>query len=56
MMMFSYMMGMPGLMSVPGLYDMMSDTKDKADIITDTGNEPIPAKVKTDTLYEHACM
>ena len=55
MMMFSYMMGMPGLMSVPGLYDMMSDTKDKADIITDTGNKPIPAKVKTDTLYEHAC-
>ena len=49
------MLGMPGMMTAPGLYDLLADYKDKDEVITENKNKPKPAKVKTDTLYEHAC-
>ena len=55
MMMFSYMLGMPGMMSAPAIHDLLADYKDKDEVITDNKNKPKPEKVKTDTLYEHAC-
>ena len=55
MIMLSYMLGMPGMMTAPGLYDLLADYKDKDEVITENNNKPKPAKAKTDTLYEHAC-
>ena len=55
MMMLSYMLGMPGMMSAPALHDLLADYKDKDEVITENKNKPKPEKVKTDTLYEHAC-
>ena len=46
---------MPGMMSAPALHDLLSDYKDKDEVITENKNKPKPEKVKTDTLYEHAC-
>ena len=55
MIMLSYMLGMPGMMTAPGLYDLLSDYKDKDEVITENNNKPKPAKTDHDTLYEHAC-
>ena len=55
MMLFSYMLGMPGMMSAPAIHDLLADYKDKDEVITDNKNKPKPKKVKTGTLYEHAC-
>ena len=38
MMMLSYMLGMPGMMSAPALHDLLSDYKDKDEVITENKN------------------